>query len=589
MTFLDIALRNAARGLRVFPVRAGTKEPHIREFPDLATTDTEQIAQWAQKWPDANCGVIGDDTFLIVDTDRWSKMQELFASQLQADPALFDTYCISAREDRRQFTFLQTERSRSMQKRNLDYAVPGEPDNVFEFKSRRKLGMGEGSAHKTGKPYLILQDLPFRPAPDLLISRAEELYDSLNQHSPDGNAQLPLDHGSRHNALVQVAGSLRRAGLSPSAIEVALLQHCSDNLTNDTEFNVEDECRSIAASATWPIPEPEGKAFIGSSQPKPVKDWREHYHSLTDHDSVGPPSFLIEDFLPEQAIMGIGAFVGQKKTLAALNIVFSLCSGEPLFGKYKVTRKPERVLYLGPENGLISFSDRVNRIGLRDYLCKTFFYSTMSMQEKRPLTALMPEELQDAAIVIDTAIRFTDGSENDAAMMKEFAEQAFSLIRSKAACVVMLHHSPKSMTKANELTLENSFRGTGELSAFLSVALAMRTQDMENEYESASLMRFVKQRDFEPKPPSFEVNTSRETCRMTFVDGSDGATIALGNTANKDGKDDAAVALMKANPKLSGVKMSKLLDDAGIDRSKEWVRLKRLELGIGGVKVGSAL
>lgn len=234
----------------------------------------------------------------------------------------------------------------------------------------------------------------------------------------------------------------------------------------------------------------------------------------------------------------------------------------------------------------MSFSNRVNSIGLRDYLCKSFFYSTMSMQENRALTALMPEEIQDAAIVIDTAIRFTDGSENDAAMMKEFAKHAFSLIRNKAACVIMLHHSPKSMTKANELTLENSFRGTGELSAFLSVALAMRTQDMDNEYESASLMRFVKQRDFEPSPSSFEVTTSRETCRMTAVNGSDGATVKLGNTANKDGKDPTAFAMMEANKQLSNLKMSKLLKDAGINRSQEWVRLRRLELGIGGLKTG---
>lgn len=247
--------------------------------------------------------------------------------------------------------------------------------------------------------------------------------------------------------------------------------------------------------------------------------------------------------------------------------------------------KPARVLYLGPENGLISFSDRVNRIGLRDYMGETFFYATMSMPEQTPLGALMPEEIADAAIIIDTAIRFTDGNENDATHMKEFAKQAFSLIRDKAACVIILHHSPKGMTKAAELTLENSFRGTAELSAFLSVALAMRTQDMDDEYESASLLRFVKQRDFEPKPSSFEVKMSRETCRMTFVDGSHGATVDKKTTANLDGKDDAAVAMMKANPHLSNVKMSKLLkDDAEIGVVKEWVRLKRLELGIGGVQ-----
>ena len=41
---------------------------------------------------------------------------------------------------------------------------------------------------------------------------------------------------------------------------------------------------------------------------------------------------------------------------------------------------------------------------------------------------------------------------------------------------------------------------------------------------------------------------------MTFVDGSAGATVTLGNTANTDGKDDAAVELMKANGQLLGSK-----------------------------------
>ena len=197
----------------------------------------------------------------------------------------------------------------------------------------------------------------------------------------------------------------------------------------------------------------------------------------------------------------------------------------------------------------------------------------------------MPEEVADAAIFIDTAIRYTDGDENDATHMKAFANQAFALIRAGAACVIMLHHSPKTMTKATELTLENSFRGTGELSAFLSVALAMRTQDMEHEYDSASLLRFVKQRDFEPTTPSFEVTTSRETCRMAFVDGSHGATVAKKSTADLDGKEDAAKALLKANRGLSNVKMAKFLKDAGIERSREWVRLKRGELGLGGVRI----
>ena len=219
--------------------------------------------------------------------------------------------------------------------------------------------------------------------------------------------------------------------------------------------------------------------------------------------------------------------------------------GRAAFGRYKVTRKASRVLYLGPENGLISFASRVNKIGLREYLGKTFFYTTMSMPEKLPLTDLTLEEITGAVIFIDTAVRYTEGSENDASQMKVFADLAFSLIRDGAESVVLLHHSPKAMTKATELTLEIFFRGTGELTAFLSVALALKTQNMDEEYTSASLIRSVKQRDFEPTPASFEVKTSRETCRMTFADGSDGASVRL---SDKDGRQQEADDIIRETP-----------------------------------------
>jgi hypothetical protein len=273
--------------------------------------------------------------------------------------------------------------------------------------------------------------------------------------------------------------------------------------------------------------------------------------------------------------MGIGAFVGQKKTLLALNIVWALCSGEALFGKFTVNHKPDRVLYLGPENGLISFASRVNKIGLREHLGKTFFYTTLSMPEKLPLTDLTLEEIHGAVVFIDTAIRYVEGDENSSTHMKEFAELAFSLIRDGAECVVLLHHSPKAATKASELTLENSFRGTGELTAFLSVALALRTQNMDDEYNSPSLVRFVKQRDFEPRPGSFEVLTSRETCRMTFVQDSHGAVVMQKSNANKDGKDEAAEVIIRQHPGLSGAAIEQELAKVGIARRKSWICARR--------------
>ena len=616
--FLDIALPLAERGFRVFPLVPREKFPVKLSWGDhfdAATTDKAQLEQWDREVPNANVGISPDEHWCFLETDSETELKESCAD---LPPGIWDTTRVSSgRPDRAYYIFRQTMRTKRAG--NMTATRKGQ-DNLFEFKQHRVLVVGPGSIHpKTGKPYgAEWRTIPAMP--DVLLNRLCELYgapkatDSRPMSAEAKEGTETLDRFLAYYEVPTLGDWFNKGKSWYRPIECPWLsEHENTNQGSSTCVIFTEgagygfDCKHRCAGKTWQ----EFKAELQSRFPnKPkfrfvelaatapgvtlsepitaevVKDWRLHYHSVTEHDSVGPPRFLIEDFLPEQAIMGIGAFIGQKKTLAALNVVFSLCSGEPLFGKYKVTRKPARVLYLGPENGLISFSDRANRIGLRPYLCKTFFYATMSIQEQRPLTALMSEEIQDAAIVIDTAIRFTDGNENDAAMMKEFAKHAFSLIRNKAACVIMLHHSPKTMTKASELTLENSFRGTGELSAFLSVALAMRTQDMDYEYDSASLFRFVKQRDFEPRPSSFEVTTSRETCRMTFVDGSHGASVAKKSNADLDGKDDVAVVMMKANRTLSGVQMSKLLKDAGIKRSKEWVRLKRLELGLGGLQVG---
>jgi len=575
MAFLEIALRNSRRGFRVHPLRG--KNAFLEDWPNIATTDEAVIRSWAAKFPNYNCGIAAGPDVAIVDSDRVSRLKEL-AGEHAAE--WFHTYSVSSgRPDRAHFYYRMTDGARDLG--NKPWAEKNNGGNIFELKVHGGQVVAEGSVHPdTGNVYKIVQDLPLIPFPAGLLALMRECLGKDAQQR-ERVPREPIGEGGRHNALVSEAGRiLRVTEMSKHVLTAHLLDFNEQWLDPPL---TDEEVERIAHSCNW-LPElPPPEVTIGSSNQ--VTDWRTHYHSVEQHDHVGPPSFLIEGFLPVQSIMGIGAFVGQKKTLAALNIAYSLCSGDALFERYEVKRKPGRVLYLGPENGLISFSDRVNRIGLRKYLGQSFFYATMSMPEQTPLSALTPEEVRDSAIFIDTAIRYTTGSENDAECMKAFANQAFALIRAGAACVIMLHHSPKTMAKAAELSLENSFRGTGELSAFLSVAIAMRTQDMEHEYDSASLLRFVKQRDFEPSPPSFEVSTSRETCRMTFVDGSHGATVAKKSTADLDGKEDAALAVMKAHPELSAVKMAKFLKGAGIKRSREWVRLKRGELGLGGVQI----
>jgi len=282
--------------------------------------------------------------------------------------------------------------------------------------------------------------------------------------------------------------------------------------------------------------------------------------------------------------VGIAGFVAHKKSFIALNMSHSLCSGEPLFGKFRVVRKAKRVLYLCPEMGLTGFTDRVKKIGLMPYVGDTFFYATMSLKDGVVrLPDLTPEEISEAVIFLDTAIRFVEGNENSSEDMKGLASDAFALIRNGAECVIFLCHSNKSMTSSGELTLENAMRGSGELSAFLFSCWATRMQDPDNAYETANLLKQVKSRDFESKP--FEVTTSRETCRMTFVEGSEGAVI-VGKIKkpDADGKEEAALQVIRNNPNLSAMKIAAKLKALGIQRSATWVGNKRHDLFGTGVK-----
>ena len=53
-------------------------------------------------------------------------------------------------------------------------------------------------------------------------------------------------------------------------------------------------------------------------------------------------------------------------------------------------------------------------------------------------------------------------------------------------------------------------------------------------------------------------------------------------SANRDGKDEAAIAVIKGNPKMSSRELEEQLKALGIKRSKDWCARKRRELVANG-------
>lgn len=74
---LRAALWYARRGWQVFPLRPRTKEPFGGIGVYAATTDTDQIRSWWQRWPQANIGLhCGGSGILALDADAYKDSYE---------------------------------------------------------------------------------------------------------------------------------------------------------------------------------------------------------------------------------------------------------------------------------------------------------------------------------------------------------------------------------------------------------------------------------------------------------------------------------------------------------------------------------
>ncbi len=314
------------------------------------------------------------------------------------------------------------------------------------------------------------------------------------------------------------------------------------------------------------------------------------FHTQAEAMHAPPVTFLIKDFLQCEGVTAVAGPVRERKSLIALNIAHALVTAEKLFDHFEVVKQPKRVLYLCPEVSLGPFTDRVKKIGLLDYVGTSFFYRTLSADGTLSLKdETLQMALPDSVVFLDTAIRFLEGDENSSKDVRAFADTIFSLLKLGAEAVVILHHSPKGI--GDTMTLENAMRGSGDMGAFLACCWGTRLQDPEHPYRSTSYLDNLKQRDFESKP--FEL-TCGEDCRMHMVADPTTANVTLasrrGNKGNKDGKDNAAEAFIRANLALSARDLEGQLAALGITRRKTWIAKVqariRAELGISGVKTG---
>jgi hypothetical protein len=148
--FLEIALRNAARGFRVHPLRG--KDAILKGWPSAATTDEAQIRGWAEQYPDYNAGVAGGPDVAIVDSDRVTRLKELSG---ESAVEWFRTYSVSSgRPDRAHFYYRMTPEVAAFG--NKKWAEPGIP-----LQDRSGSSVDSLSDGLTGADARVLREIMF--------------------------------------------------------------------------------------------------------------------------------------------------------------------------------------------------------------------------------------------------------------------------------------------------------------------------------------------------------------------------------------------------------------------------------------------
>ena len=147
------------------------------------------------------------------------------------------------------------------------------------------------------------------------------------------------------------------------------------------------------------------------------------------------PSFLIDSLLQDVGVTFLGALPGHGKSWVLLSIARALLTGEPLFGYYKVKRRAPRVVYLSPEVQLGQLRTRIQRFpGLKEAVRQGRLLIRTLTEGPTP-DLLEPDILMAArgsVIILDTAVRFSEGDENAAESNRDgLGSKCFALLNAE--------------------------------------------------------------------------------------------------------------------------------------------------------------
>lgn len=463
------ALELAKLGLPVFPIKAGQKAPPlVAGWPDKATADPAVVGEWFGKdsvFGDANIGVHCEG-LLVIDVDA-AKGGRASLEKLDLLFGVEPTRTARTPTGGEHIIY------------RLPAGHPGVPNSVeslgpgLDIRSTNGYIVGVGSSRAEGD-YTWQNHLPIATAPDWLVQKcgtfmAREQREKVNiADIPDA----PADVVARAEAWLRTAPrSVKGAGGDQTAFRVAAA-------LRDRGLSYQQACELMRSEAWdygcgwrdgWLEEKPIRSAYryaqntpgvlaVSSADfpaiqaaPPTLQNSApaSHLQPLSSFASVhGAAPYLIKGLLSKASYAVMYGPPGEGKTFTALDIAYHVAAGQPWMERRV---RSGTVLYLAYEGagGLRrraqALMQHYGRADLPLYFDDTP-YNLRELEGRRALGATissLPEA--PALVVIDTfAHALCGGDENSAQDVSAFNAGVAALIKHTGACVMVIHHPPKS-------------------------------------------------------------------------------------------------------------------------------------------------
>jgi hypothetical protein len=318
----------ARRGWRLFPVESRGKLPMVKEWQRVATCDLAQLEAWAVQFPGCNWGLATGTAsgLVVIDIDGAEGRASVADLERQALTLPATVTVTTGRTDGGEHHYFRMPSGVDIRNDQSGRIGPH-----IDVRGTGGFVVFPPSIHASGKQYRFFDpDTPIADAPAWIVERLttrQTMPTTSAQASPQGVGQ-----GSRTNTLVSLAATMHKRGITPEAIEAALL---AENTTKCNPPLPEAKVRAIARDIPkrYPnAPKESGLKLVGLgdllSRPVVPVDW-----ILRGRLAAGSVSIVVSK--PK---------VG-KSTLAR-NLALAIARGEPFLG-WPV--KHGTVLYLALE------------------------------------------------------------------------------------------------------------------------------------------------------------------------------------------------------------------------------------------------